>query len=314
MNNKISVLIPTYNRPDILSKCLEGIAKQQLLPHEIVIIVRPTDQATIVEVKSWERRLPIRLGFVEVPGVVQAMNVGVKMITGDIVTFTDDDTIAYNDWLVRILHHFEDNPTLGGLGGRDVIAGIEPNLEGQATFVGKILPYGRITGNHHLGFGEAREVDHLKGVNMSFRMQAVEGCMFDTSLRGSGAQVYFELAFSLEVLARGWKIVYDPNVQVQHFPGPRFDEDKRSKENLLAAENAAYNLYYAVRRYMPSGVKKFMTLLWLQYIGSFGHPGALSGLLFFLSRNRQGTVTREVTKKAWDEAKLYARKHRTGFV
>jgi hypothetical protein len=45
-----------------------------------------------------------------------------------------------------------------------------------------------LIGNHHLGVGEPREVDVLKGVNMSYRRTAIADIHFDERMRGTGAQ------------------------------------------------------------------------------------------------------------------------------
>ena len=61
--------------------------------------------------------------------------------------------------------------------------------EGSRAVVGKLAWFGRLTGNHHLGVGGGREVDVLKGVNMSFRREAIADLRFDQRMRGSGAKV-----------------------------------------------------------------------------------------------------------------------------
>ena len=89
--------------------------------------------------------------------------------------------------------------------------------------------------------GGAVDVDHLKGVNMGFRRSAVDGLSFDRRLRGFGAQYRNDLAFSLELKRRGWRIVYDPAVSVDHFSGQRYGDDQRGVFSASAVEEAAYN-------------------------------------------------------------------------
>jgi hypothetical protein len=54
------------------------------------------------------------------------------------------------------------NQKIGGVGGRDYmhIGGVLQ--DGRARVVGKVPLFGKHIGNHHLGFGEPREVDMLK--------------------------------------------------------------------------------------------------------------------------------------------------------
>ncbi|KNH09021.1 Glycosyltransferase involved in cell wall biogeneis [Candidatus Burkholderia brachyanthoides] len=91
--------------------------------------------------------------------------------------------------------------------------------------VGKVQWFGRLIGNRHLGHGAPREADFLKGANMIFRTEAIERIRFDPRLRGSGAQLAEDVSFSILVKAAdGWKLVYDPAVLVNHYPGVRAEQ------------------------------------------------------------------------------------------
>jgi hypothetical protein len=54
--------------------------------------------------------------------------------------------------------------------------------------------------------------------------------------------VHFEVAVGLAALNAGWRLVYDPSVLVDHYPGPRFDTDRRDRPDAAATRDAAYNL------------------------------------------------------------------------
>jgi cellulose synthase/poly-beta-1,6-N-acetylglucosamine synthase-like glycosyltransferase len=300
---KMTVVIPTYRRPDDLDRCLRGVAEQKRPADQVLVTIRSEDRESLLVTERWSTSLPLESIIVPIPGVVQALNLALDEVSGDIITITDDDTFALDDWLQRIEQHFMDDPLLGGLGGRDLNHEHGRILPAVDDRVGIILPYGRILGNHHSGRGPAREVDALKGVNMSWRMSAIQGLHFDNTLRGKGAQVYFELAFSLDVQRRGWRLVYDPSIQVHHYVAQRFDNDNRAQRDLSALENSAFNLYASLRRYMKPGRRRTMALLWAQYVGVFGHPGVLRGLYFLLKRDEKGIALRKVTAKAWRDAK-----------
>ena len=258
--------------------------------------------------QRWSARLPVEIQKIDRPGVVQALNLGLDHAEGDIVTITDDDTEALPDWLARIEAHFQADDRLGGVGGRDLLHQGGVILPATAPVVGRILPFGRIVGAHHLGVGPARHVEHLKGVNMSWRRSAIAGERFDTDLRGDGAQVYFELAFSLAVLARGWTLLYDPAIGVHHYVAPRFDADQRRVFSQPATENAAFNLYLSLFRYMAYGPRRWTTLLWAKWIGTVTHPGILRAWMSELRRDAQGVELRASTARAWTEAKAAAHK------
>jgi hypothetical protein len=144
--------------------------------------------------------------------------------------------------------------------------------KGKNDKVGQLLSCGKPIGNHHLGIGTAREVDILKGVNMSFRREAIQDKKFDTRMLGTGAQVHFELEFCLGIKKLGWKLIYDPQVSVDHYLAKRFDEDQRNKFNETAFFNEVHNETLALLEHIPP-IRRLIFILWSFLIGhrkSFG--------------------------------------------
>lgn len=283
MAGRITVLIPTYRRPADLQRCLEALAAQRRAADEVLAVVRAEDAVSRLVVRDQTARFP-RLRPVDVcqPGQVHALNEGLNAAVGDIVAITDDDAAPRADWLERIEEWFASDAHIGGVGGRDWVHHGDQLDDSVRRVVGKLEWYGRCIGNHHLGGGEAREVDFLKGANMSYRRSAIAGLRFDTRLRGSGAQVHNDLAFSLAVRRRGWKLIYDPKVAVDHYPAKRFDEDQRRAVSDLAYRNAAFNqaliLCEALGRMRAS-----LFLVWATAIGTRSAPGLLQLLRLYAS-------------------------------
>lgn len=250
---KITTIIPTYQRPQDLERCLEAFKKQLRPADQLLITIRDTDTKTTDFLQSYDIEcLPLKVLIVNVPGVVAAMNCGLEASTGDIIAFTDDDAAPHVDWLQRIEAYFMNDEHLGGLGGRDwQYVGAKLKDAGERKIVGQMRWDGLVIGNHHLGVGEPQEVYVLKGVNMSFRRRAIADLRFDERMRGTGAQVHFELAFSLSLKRAGWKILFDPQVAVDHFPAQRFDEDLRESFSAIALTNQVHNETLALLEYLP---------------------------------------------------------------
>jgi glycosyltransferase involved in cell wall biosynthesis len=231
-----SVIVPTYRRPDDLQRCLAGLRSQSLPPAETIVVWRAGDQAT--EAVLSELRDP---GVAEVtvsePGVLAAMTAGAAAACCGIVAFIDDDAVPRPDWLERLTRHF-DAPDVGGVGGRDIIVNGSPP-ETRTLDVGRLTWWGKLIGNHHRGAGGARDVMVLKAACMAFRRNAIA---LPRGLRGSGAQVHFEIGMSLSALRRGWRLVYDPSAVVEHYVSERFDADRRERPEPVAVRDAAYNL------------------------------------------------------------------------
>lgn len=232
---KVSVVVPTYRRPEWLERCLQGVAAQER-PADEVIVVRRTDDHDSAEVlRAWEG--VVRVVTVERPGQVEALHAGMAASRGDVVAFTDDDAVPRPDWLAR-LSAWYGRPDVGGVGGRDVIEREQWPLVPSGRAV-RLTRWGKLVGQHHLGTGPAQDVDVLKGANMSFRREALSMVGL---LRGDGAQVHNDLAVSLAARRRGWRLVYDPTVLVDHYPAPRHDVDQRDRPARRAVQDEAYNL------------------------------------------------------------------------
>jgi glycosyltransferase involved in cell wall biosynthesis len=280
---KITVVVPTYLRPQDLARCLAALKLQTRPLDELWVIVRDTDRETWQFIESFERNsMPLHTAAVTATGVIAAMNLGLDSATGDIVAFTDDDAAPHPDWLERIEAYYLADEQIGGVGGRDWVYHGTKLEDGSQSVVGKLLWFGRLIGNHHLGIGEAREVDVLKGVNMSFQRKAIADLRFDQRMRGSGAQVHFEVAFSLTLRKKGWKLIYDHQIAVDHFPAQRFDEDQRNTFNTQASVNAVHNETVALLDYL-SPARRTVFLVWSILVGTRAALGLAQFLRFFPS-------------------------------
>ncbi|MGG3309613.1 glycosyltransferase [Paenibacillus lautus] len=273
MNMTISVIVPTYNRVEALLNCMQGIKRQTRYPDEIIVVVRSTDKCTLDRISAISIK-NLKIALIEQTGVVAALNCGIEQSSGSILVLTDDDTVPHTDWLAKIENYYLTEPTVGGVGGRDIVHSRGKTIPAVKQKVGIIKPYGRIIGNHHIGIGKTREVDILKGANMSFRKDAIQGLKFDEMLKGTGAQVYNEMEISLSVKKKGWKLIYDPQLCVDHFPAERFDEDKRNQFNEIAFFNTAHNETYTLLKH-SNWTRRLLLIVWIILVGSKASPGAI---------------------------------------
>lgn len=282
---KVTVLVPTYRRPADLARCLAALQRQSRTPDQVVVVARADDEATHTCLRdpAVPGALPLSVALVEAPGQVAALNRGLDAASGDVIAITDDDAAPHVDWVARIAAAFESDARLGALGGRDWVHERGRVLDGERQLVGKVTASGKIIGNHHLGAGGAREVDILKGANMSYRRDAIRTIRFDARLRGAGAQAHNDMGFSLAVKRAGWKLVYDPRVAVDHFPAERFDEDGRNAQTMAALRNAAFNFHLILRDQLPP-LHRETAWWWWTLVGTRAYPGLTHAALALLSK------------------------------
>jgi hypothetical protein len=232
--------------------------------------------------------------------VIAAMAAGVAASTSPMIAFTDDDARPRPDWLARIVALFEE-PSIGGVGGRDVVAGQEGPL---TTSVGRFTLLGKFVGNHHLGTGPPRDVEVLKGVNMAFRAEAL-ALPAPGILRGDGAEVDFEMLTCGWARHQGWRLIYDPALLVDHEGGPREGADQRTGPAPQAVFDAAYNSIVA-----PTVHDAEIPLRRIAYpliVGSHDRPGIARGVVA-LSRGEAAVLARLYPTLAGRIAAIRARR------
>jgi glycosyltransferase involved in cell wall biosynthesis len=261
----LSVVVPTYRRPQQLHQCLTGLAGQTAAPDDLIVVHRPEDEdsARVVDVFPFARAV-----LVHESGVLQAMEAGARETSTEIIAFIDDDAVPSRDWVRRLREPFEDE-TVGAVGGKDLVweAGV-PLESAEYLSVGVVTRWGGHIGNHHLGTGEARTTDVVKGVNMAWRRSALA---FPLGLAGSGAQPHYEIAMAAWARARGFRLLYDPRITVDHYPGERFDEDGRNNRTAGAISNEAYNLSLATMAW--SHTNRFRVTVRGILLGEASTPG-----------------------------------------
>lgn len=103
----VSVIVPTHERPDLLFRCLEALTRQTIGPEAYEVIVvddggKSAATRRIVEAHAISSRVPVRyLRHDSARGPAAARNTGWQQARGEIIAFTDDDTVPDIHWLER---------------------------------------------------------------------------------------------------------------------------------------------------------------------------------------------------------------------
>ncbi|WP_316824802.1 glycosyltransferase [Pedobacter miscanthi] len=123
----ISVIIPTYNRSNLISITLESFARQNY-PNEcfeIIVMNNNSTDNTARIVKELMVKYPI-IKYYEEPrqGVHYARNSAVKYAKSEILYYTDDDMIADPELLATLVKTFDLDPNIAVVGGK-----VLPNWE-----------------------------------------------------------------------------------------------------------------------------------------------------------------------------------------
>ncbi len=244
----VSVVVPTFERADLLRRTLGALLRQTLDPAEYEIIVvdnnstdatRETVERIAVRATTGGRHTAIadvRYVLEVRQGVSHAKNTGLEVARGGIVAYIDDDALASPDWLRLIVGAFEQvEPAPHVVGGPafPLLLGRRPSWYKDEY--------------ETASWGEARRFldrsDYFYGLNVAFRRETLLGAGgFDSELGMKGEALGF--AEDAEVMERLWEhaggelsVYYLPEAFVVHFiPDARVDPHYRLRRSFVVGQ------------------------------------------------------------------------------
>jgi len=115
---KVSVIIPAYNRAELLERAIAAIEKQNVKNAFECILVFGEDHGVweMCKQKARESKLFSCLHS-DTESPARKRNIGIKKAKGSIIVFTDDDCIPDEDWLAEILNCFDSDSKIAGVEG-----------------------------------------------------------------------------------------------------------------------------------------------------------------------------------------------------
>lgn len=109
---RISVVIPTYNRPELLSGAIQSVLDQTVPAHEIILVDDGSEPSTRELIDRLAAGAPsVRVHHLEARrGPSAARNFGIEAASGEFIVFLDDDDILDPRMLETSLRCFEGSP------------------------------------------------------------------------------------------------------------------------------------------------------------------------------------------------------------
>lgn len=160
---RTSVVVCAFSsqRLDQTVDCVKSVLRQDPPPGQMVVVVDHNEQLQA----ALRSRLPEEVEVVAnegTRGLSSARNTAIARSGGDYVVFIDDDAIAHQDWLARLLAAF-DEPAVVGAGGH-----ARPLWEtARPGWLAPELLW--VVGCSYSGLRESGEVRNPLGCNMAFR-------------------------------------------------------------------------------------------------------------------------------------------------
>lgn len=213
----VSIVIVNFNGVSFLSDCLDSIAQNVLIPHEVVIV----DNASTDGSAEYVQQNYPEINFVLSPdnlGFAGGNNLGVQHASGDYILLLNNDTILHSD-LSKGLELLSKNPEVGILGarmiGRD---GKDRRSYGMFPEPWRLLVLSSLYNMNSLTkTGDPYfRVDWVEGSFMFMRRDLWE------NLGGLDADYFMyveDVDFCQTALAKGFITVYCPDIVYTHFGG-----------------------------------------------------------------------------------------------
>lgn len=218
---QISVVICTYNRGGFIKEAMDSLYEQSLSRENFEVIIvnnNSTDNTQQVCEDFIRLHRDTQFYYFNEPsqGSSFARNTGALHARAPLLCFMDDDAVADNDYLEKIVRFFEVHPDAGGLGGRIIPRYIpaEPawmshyvsSLVGQFHYSEDVCLFS--AGKYPLESNmivRKKDFDTINGFNTA--LPGVKGTL---RIGGEGKDFFFRLK------AIGRQIYYDPSIRVQH--------------------------------------------------------------------------------------------------
>lgn len=126
----ISIIIPTFNNRELLSKCVESIIAQTVDNYEILIIDDGSSDGTNQSIKKYLNK-NIKYFYKNNSGVSSSRNYGIKVSKGDYIVFVDSDDYCDESLLEEAYNIFKSKNVDWVIYGYSIIANktIKINVE-----------------------------------------------------------------------------------------------------------------------------------------------------------------------------------------
>lgn len=206
---KISVIICTYKRPNILNKCLQSLKIQTNKNFEVLVIDNANDKRTKKIVSSYTN---VKYIVEKNTGLSFARNTGFKNAKYDWIAYLDDDAIAEKDWIENIIKFIKNHPQSKIFGG--------PYTRYSDIKIPSWFP--PEFGNKDLG-DMIKQLNPpgawLSGGNMIILKNLLEKFNgFNTNHGMSGNKVRYgeEIELQQKITNSNIPIYYSPNIKIKH--------------------------------------------------------------------------------------------------
>ena len=154
IDDDVGVIIPVYNRPKMVLKTLDSVAKQSVLPGRLIIIDDGSTDNTASAVRQWikDLKIPLNASLISTKngGVSVARNRGLQVLGGcKYVAMLDSDDLWPKSFIERTTRRLNQEPGAVGVTCDRLVTNLQTSKKKYCNFsqikddaVALILTYG----------------------------------------------------------------------------------------------------------------------------------------------------------------------------
>jgi glycosyltransferase involved in cell wall biosynthesis len=197
---RISVIVPTRDRPQALACCLEALAAQTVADTLEVIVVDDGSVAVgeIREIVALHRRARVTRGAGAGPAA--ARNAGVQHARGELLCFTDDDCVPDEEWAEQLAAALDR--------GADAVAGRTLSGGGALGEASEIVAHAPAAAAGHDG-----SLLFAPSNNLACKRTVFEAIQFDESYPTAAGE---DRDWCARLLAAGYVLRLEDKARVVH--------------------------------------------------------------------------------------------------
>lgn len=239
---EVSVLLVLFNQAELTFQCLRSLTAALDRPSEVILVDNASSDRTRELLDRIDGARIVRNA--ENLHFVRGVNAGAALARGEALLLLNNDTRVRPGSIAAAASRLAEEPDLGAVGGRIVL------LDGTLQEAGSIVWRDGAAAGHGRGadpwapeFQFRRDVDYCSAAFLMIRRELFERLSrFDEAFAPA---YYEETDLSLRIREAGFRVGYDPRIEVRHFEfgssatsEAALDLQRRHREVLLERHRA----------------------------------------------------------------------------
>ena len=257
--NQVSLIIPTYNRQEIVFQTLQYIKQQSISGFEVVLVDQTeSNDSNLNNFK--DDGFKYKYLKIKETGLPNARNVGAENAKGDILIFIDDDSIPDSDLIQSYMNLFNDyEKDKFCIGGRIIEKNTTMFKENNSIVGGWITWYGKTLKNFDTV--KSGECEWASGGNFGLTKDLfIEVGGFDPNFIGTAVLEDGDFGYAVKKI--GGRVYYYPEPVIEHLRIPT--GGVRQNNPAKGMFYRAHNTVYFFRKY---GRRRFLCFVFVYLNG-----------------------------------------------